>query len=117
LTSNANLLRLLEPAVRPGGSPNLATPPAVGEAPFEAQDFDALLASARTQNPQDTAVQETSSPALTPTDTATTTDVATAAAAVQPARILNALSGVANIENPGLREMLAARATTNQHAA
>ncbi|MBB6430744.1 hypothetical protein [Algisphaera agarilytica] len=111
MTKGTDLLRLLEPTVRPvspvkptGGVAGVKT----GELPFEAQDFDTLLASVREGQPVQ-AIAETTEPA------------ATAAKAPDP---LDTLAAFGRIENPGLRELIAQQrqqaspnATTPPHAA
>lgn len=98
MTQGADLLRLLEPAVRPvspvkpasGGSG--ASGVTSGELPFEAQDFDSLLASARDGfQTQDAPAEEQNEVSNPP----------------QPPGPLDALADFGRIENPGLRELLA----------
>ncbi|MEM8739838.1 MAG: hypothetical protein AAGG38_15355, partial [Planctomycetota bacterium] len=92
MTQSADLLRLLEPAVRPVAPASAvrpaATPP--GQTPFEAQDFDTLLAQARTS--------------VDPAETDPAYPNPAAAPAPGP---LDALAHVGRIENPGLRALLA----------
>src|SRR5687768_1214603 len=45
--SAAQLLRNLEPAIRPGGAGTLTPPPTRGTAPLESQSFEQLLALAK----------------------------------------------------------------------
>jgi len=44
MAGGMDLLRLLEPAVRPGGLPGISSTPKL---PIESQDFDAILLEAR----------------------------------------------------------------------
>ncbi|MEM9420505.1 MAG: hypothetical protein AAGA25_15855 [Planctomycetota bacterium] len=94
MTKGTDLLRLLEPAVRPV-SPVKPAPGVAGakngELPFEAQDFDTLLASVREGQP----IQPTAEAAES---------VASAEKAPDP---LHTLADFGRIENSGLRELLA----------
>ena len=86
----ADLLRLLEPAVRPVSQPPRPTPTAA--APFELQNFEDLLSEARfSLDPADPAPGE-------------------APATERPPDPLAALADLSRVENPALREMLAMRA-------
>ena len=94
MTQGADLLRLLEPAVRPVSpvKPVAHAPGAKsGELPFEAQGFDSLLASAREVRGL----------------TAPTDDPAAEATQAKSPGPLDALADLGRIENPGLRELLA----------
>ncbi|MEM9414068.1 MAG: hypothetical protein AAGA29_01150 [Planctomycetota bacterium] len=90
----ASLLRMLEPAVRPGGVAGVA-PRRAGDAPFEAKPFEQLLQEARVQS---ASAQE--------------------AEGASPAKFPNPLAdlaGIARVENASLREQLEkARATAPQ---
>lgn len=95
MTQGADLLRLLEPAVRPvspvkpvSGASGVKS----GELPFESQDFDSLLASARDGfQAQDAPVEDQNEANNQP----------------KPPGPLDALADFGRIENPGLRELLA----------
>ncbi|MEM1110052.1 MAG: hypothetical protein AAGH99_15310 [Planctomycetota bacterium] len=100
MSQGAHLLRLLEPTVRPVSPVKPISAPAkgaLGELPFEAQDFDTLLASARETGNVDEA------------DTTTAAD----AGQPKPTDPLNALADLGRIENPGLRELLAEQRTAS----
>ena len=56
MSNEVDLLRMLEPAVRPGGLPAGTQKPRV---PIEARSFDTLLEEARHMNESDSASQET----------------------------------------------------------
>ena len=86
----ADLLRLLEPAVRPVAQPPRPAP--IAAAPFESQTFENLLSEARFS--------------LDPADPAPGDEPA----AERPPDPLAVLADLSRVENPGLREMLAARA-------
>jgi len=75
----------------PGAAAGVAPGTAAGDLPFEAQDFDSLLASAREGGPS---ADSEGSPT-------------TQADAAQPPGPLDALADFGRIENPGLRELLA----------
>ena len=112
MSQSANLLRLLEPTVRPVGpsDPGKAGPAGkaataaggVGQAPFEHQDFETLLASTR-QNLADPGTQSAEAPSETPDPN-------------QSAGPLDLLADIGRIENPGLREMIARHAHTTSAA-
>lgn len=101
MTQSADLLRLLEPAVRPvspvkpmSGAAGVAE----GELPFESQDFDSLLASAR-DGVQTQREELEASPHAT---------------AAKPPGPLDALADFGRIENSGLRELLAQQRTLSE---
>lgn len=115
MSSSANLLRLLEPSVRPAGVPagtgSLLGPAA---APAPERSFEALLAE-KTGAVQSVA-QTTPPPALDSSaqiSPGTPFAGASSAAEVEPAAAapLAALSGIDRVENPALRSLL------GQHAA
>ncbi len=99
MTQSGDLLRLLEPAVRPVSPVKPAAGPTgapAGELPFEAQDFDSLLASAQQADLSPDAAEP----------------AAEAAQAKQPGP-LDALADFGRIENPGLRELLGKQRETH----
>ncbi len=97
--SNAvDLLRLLEPAVRPGAA-GVSRPQGGGSAPLEDQSFDQLLSAYKEQS--GTPRGET----VTPEAAAEAVDKPTA-----EADVLAPLSGLTVVENPSLRALMAARA-------
>jgi|GEM_PF-1131609 len=110
MSSSANLLRLLEPSVRPAGVPagtgSLLGPAA---APTPERSFEALLAE-KTASVQSAAPRASDSAAqISP---GTPLAGASPAAEVEPvAAPLAALSGIDRVENPALRSLL------SQHAA
>ena len=90
MSSNSlDLLRMLEPAVRPVGTPGVGRV-ASGKAPLEAQSFDSLLAAAQTAAPD-----------------APAADVLPEHAPKSDA--LAPLSGLGAIESASLRELIAGR--------
>ncbi|MEM1109910.1 MAG: hypothetical protein AAGH99_14595 [Planctomycetota bacterium] len=100
MSQGADLLRLLEPTVRPVSPVKPTSAPAkgaAGELPFEAQDFDTLLASAREGT-------------LTPDASAEPQNTGDQPQSPGP---LDALADFGRIENPGLRELLAQRTNTD----
>jgi len=86
-----DLLRLLEPAVRPGGLPGAAKAPTP---PLEQRDFEALLAEAR----QDPGPAAAAAPAAD--------DAAAAPAATPKAAPLAPLGQIDRIENRSLRALI-----------
>lgn len=99
MSNNADLLRLLEPTVRPIAQPTAS--PRVGNSPFEQQDFDSLLSSF--QDPDFNPAPETG--------VATETQ-----APPQPGKHagpLAELADIGRIENSTLRNLLAQRLTTD----
>ena len=90
----ADLLRLLEPAVRPVSAPEGGRR-ATGNAPFEHQDFDDLLASARQGFDAEPFNDDLDDPSPS-------------AEAKSPAGPLAELAAFSRIENPSLRNLLAA---------
>ncbi len=112
MSQSLDLLRLLEPAVRPvtAASP---TPAPGGETPFEQQDFDRLLADARRTNPE--TPPTSAAPATATAETAPSVaeranplpEASADAASPPSADPLNLLADFSRIENPGLRQLLA----------
>ncbi|MEM0914154.1 MAG: hypothetical protein AAGK09_06030 [Planctomycetota bacterium] len=101
MPDGSELLRLLEPAVRPAGPAAPSKPDAATT--FEGKSFDQLLADAAQRGPEPTAGRATD----LPTDTASLADAATTAdrsAAGPP--------GLGHIENPSLARLLAQRPDT-----
>lgn len=96
--SNADLLRLLEPTVRPIAQPTAS--PRVGNSPFEQQDFDSLLASFE-------------DPEFNPTPDGVSQDDAKPNKVGQQPGPLDALADLGRIENPTLRDLLAQRIHTD----
>jgi hypothetical protein len=92
MTQGADLLRLLEPAVRPVAQPASANPP--GKATFEASRFEELLADAQLAH-DPSQPQETN---LTPSDP---TEKPTPS--FDP---LAALADLGQIENPSVRSLM-----------
>ncbi|MEM6853566.1 MAG: hypothetical protein AAF593_04070 [Planctomycetota bacterium] len=95
MTQGTDLLRLLEPTVRPVSPVKPAAGTAgvkSGELPFEAQDFESLLSSVR--ETQDSGLPRDEGP-----NDANTQN--------RPPGPLDALADFGRIENPGLRELLA----------
>ena len=86
-----NLLRMLEPAIRPAGSPARAVQPI---APIEHRPFDQLLAEAQKSQDIDPDQQELQTQ--------------------RPSSPRAALSGVARVENSSLRVALEAADATNR---
>jgi len=50
MSEASNLLRMLEPAVRPGNLPGPVLPPSAAREPIETQSFESLLEEARQVN-------------------------------------------------------------------
>lgn len=95
----ANLLRLLEPAVRPGNIPRTAQPTST---PIETRSFDSILEEAQTMNSE--------------TGNEKADGVDEGVAPPKPASPLAGLGHIDCVENAGLRDMLA-RAGANREAA
>jgi len=99
-TDPTNLLRMLEPAVRPDGRSakvSGAAQQGAESAPFEARPFDQLLQEAKQGGPIEAAAADSS--------TAT------------PPRALASLGDMTHIENASLRQQLEARANGSLPAA
>ena len=116
MSQGMNLLKMLEPAVRPVAAPGAAKP-AAGRQPFEAQSFDSLLASIDEGPSVDDPLAADAASFTTPaSDFADFADfdpdagLETPAAAAGPGP-LAPLADLGRIENPGLRAMLAQRAS------
>lgn len=94
MSSESLLLRMLEPAVRPGNlpGPGQARTPV---APVEQQDFESLLAQAKV-----TEVDERVN------DTGSVTKLSMSADKVQP-NPLASFGGLGGVENESLRQLLA----------
>ena len=93
--ASANLLRLLEPSVRPGGLPPRAAGP-TASVPFERQSFASLLA------------EHGVDPTATSSGTPVATNPPVEADRAGSAGPLESLNGFDRIENPSLRNLLAA---------
>lgn len=91
----SHLLRMLEPAVRPDG---VTDPSRKAQVPFEARDFDSLLAEARDLVEQSTQPQQQQQ---------SQTEQATS-------HPLGALSDVRHIENQSLRQLMAGETQRTQ---
>lgn len=91
MSGGADLLRMLEPAVRPAKATPCAAAPRQPVAPIEARSFDSLLQEARQMN----------------VDEADNIDAAGGAKAPVQAGPLGVLVGVDAIENDALRRLLA----------
>jgi hypothetical protein len=91
MSQGVDLLRLLEPAVRPGGLPGAAKAPTP---PMEQRDFEALLAEAQ----QDQAGAASEAPA--------SDDGGAAHAAAPKAAPLAPLGQIDRIENRSLRALI-----------
>ncbi len=100
MAGGAELLRLLEPAVRPGG---LQGPSRTPVAPLESRSFDSLLAEAAKDG-------GASSGTNGPDGLA---DNETKPHAASAASHLASLSGVDRIENAGVLEAIAGKASTS----
>jgi hypothetical protein len=91
-TTPLNLLRLLEPAVRPGG---LAGPGKTPREPIEQRSFESLLEEAGEPEPDDTTEKDGMDEAM---------------ASAQPKKsqgLLGQLAQFDRIENPSLRRLIA----------
>lgn len=97
MTSGADLLRMLEPAVRPVGAPAPSTRPA---APLEEQSFESLLAEVRQLGTSDGSAQQGVDAAA---DGAALQDEA----ARPKANLLGPLSATDAIDNASLRSLVA----------
>lgn len=129
-TNTSNLLRLLEPAVRPTGlahaSANQAANAArqVGQAagvghqtagvqganaPFELRDFDSLLSEARELNAkfESTSVQSVNGSVDAAATSSAAANSTNADGIAQPVNTLQALSQIASIDNASLRQVMA----------
>ena len=91
-----DLLRMLEPAVRPGAVPGMAQP-AAREQPIEERSFDSLLEEARSLNVSSAPEPEAHTPAGT-----------------KKAGPLAELAGLDRIENAALRTLLTRPAGNDQ---
>ena len=113
MSQGMNLLKMLEPAVRPVAAPGAAKP-AAGRQPFEAQSFDSLLASIdegpSVDDPLAADAASFTTPASDFADFDLDAGLETPAAAAGPGP-LAPLADLGRIENPGLRAMLAQRAS------
>ncbi|MEM6392317.1 MAG: hypothetical protein AAF797_06050 [Planctomycetota bacterium] len=92
MSDPGQLLRMLEPAVRPVATPPTAGAPKPANTPFESQSFDQLLQQASTNTPN----TEPPKPTPGPTEPA------------KPANTFQPLSGIDRIENQSLRDLIAA---------
>ncbi|MEM6551915.1 MAG: hypothetical protein AAF750_07285 [Planctomycetota bacterium] len=91
MSDPGQLLRMLEPAVRPVATPPTGTSAKPVNTPFESQSFDQLLQQAGT-NPSNTSNTEQAPP---------TTEAA------KPTNTFQPLSGIDRIENQSLRDLIA----------
>ncbi|MEM1211526.1 MAG: hypothetical protein AAGI68_04430 [Planctomycetota bacterium] len=97
MSDPGQLLRMLEPAVRPVSLPTTGSPPKPANTPFESQSFDQLLQQATNPSTAD-------KPAATASP-----DPATTADPPQPVPVstFQPLSGIDRIENQSLRNLIA----------
>jgi len=91
VSQEVQLLRMLEPAVRPGGLPSSAHRIT---SPIESQSFDSLLAHAQQEKTQNDDQEEGS-------DASSTTPVKDL-----PNRVLGSLTGLDRVDNASLRELI-----------
>lgn len=104
-----DLLRMLEPPVRPG---NLA-PPRQPQLPLEQRDFESLLEEARRlglQVAQVLAMAAASDPSAVSQKSGDPQSSAAASAGTRP---LDPLAALDRIENPAVRQLVIARALSN----
>jgi len=114
MSIESDLLRMLEPAVRPG---NLPAPSRQVTQPIEQQSFDDLLRQAAGVDGESAATAERiasldgidGDPAdATQLGAAQSDETARGATIGKPADLLGSLGGVGHVENESLREVLAA---------
>ena len=97
MTDSTQLLRMLEPALRPAAPrPTGVTPTQQGQQPFESKSFDALLAEAKQM------VDVSDLERVTAT---TATQAPDSPAETTPS--LRPLASIDRIDNPSLRDMVA----------
>ena len=98
MNDGANLLRLLEPVVRPG---NVPSPSCREHPPIESRDFESLLSEAQQNENVDS----------------TNTTGGTAPAKAPDSQLLGKLSSVDQIANPDLLSILTRSAASGESAA